>query len=153
GYLPDAIVNYLLLLGWSLDDKTEYFTRQQMIELFSLERVNKAPASFDAKKLAAFQDRYMQAQPVDTKVALVVPYLERAGLVPPSPGSDAIDQVTQIVEAAGDRIKVAGDILDYAFFFVADEKLTYDETAFDKQIRKPPLAASLLQKFGDRLVS
>ncbi|HEY2761811.1 MAG TPA: glutamate--tRNA ligase, partial [Pirellulales bacterium] len=49
GYLPDAINNYLMLLGWSFDDKTEFFTRQQMIENFSLERVNRAPASFDCK--------------------------------------------------------------------------------------------------------
>ena len=67
GYLPDAVLNYLVLLGWSLDDKTEFFTRQEMIDLFSLERVNKAPASFDAKKLFAFQERYMQALPVDGK--------------------------------------------------------------------------------------
>src|SRR5262249_41261220 len=46
GYLPDAIVNYLLLLGWSLDDKTEFFSREEMIRSFSLERVGKAPASF-----------------------------------------------------------------------------------------------------------
>ncbi len=58
---PDAILNYLLLLGWSLDDKTEVFTPAEMIEHFSLERVNKAPASFDPKKLVAFQERYMQA--------------------------------------------------------------------------------------------
>src|SRR5205807_9993369 len=63
GYLPDALVNYLLLLGWSLDDKTEFFTRQQMINLFTLERVNKAAASFDPKKLFAFQERYMQQLP------------------------------------------------------------------------------------------
>ena len=60
GYLPDAVVNYLLLLGWSLDDKTEFMTREQMIENFSLERVNPAPASFDPTKLLAFQAHYMQ---------------------------------------------------------------------------------------------
>ena len=75
GYLPDAILNYLVLLGWSLDDKTEFFTRQEMIDLFSLERVNKAPASFDAKKLFAFQERYMQALPVAEKVERALPYL------------------------------------------------------------------------------
>src|SRR5438105_5803928 len=73
GYLPDAILNYLILLGWSLDDKAEFFTRQQMIELFSLERVNKAPASFDPKKLYAFQDHYMQELPPDQKTAMVMP--------------------------------------------------------------------------------
>src|SRR5262249_26909124 len=66
GYLPDAIVNYLLLLGWAHEDgKSEFFTRKEMIDLFTLVRVNKAPASFDAKKLFAFQERYMQALPLD----------------------------------------------------------------------------------------
>ena len=81
GYLPDAILNYLVLLGWSLDDKTEFFTRQEMIDLFSLERVNKAPASFDPKKLFAFQERYMQRLPIEPKTAMVLPYLQKAGLV------------------------------------------------------------------------
>ena len=45
---------------WSLDDRTEFFTRQQMIDSFSLQRVTKSPASFDPKKLWAFQDHYMQ---------------------------------------------------------------------------------------------
>ena len=60
GYLPDAVVNYLVLLGWSFDDKTEFFSRQEMIELFSLERVNKGAASLDVKKLFAFQERYIR---------------------------------------------------------------------------------------------
>ena len=69
GYLPDAVVNYLLLLGWSLDDKTEFMTRAQMIENFSLERVNPAPASFDPTKLLAFQAQYMRDLPLADKVA------------------------------------------------------------------------------------
>ena len=80
GYLPDAVVNYLLLLGWSLDDKTEIMTRAQMIENFSLERVNPAPASFDPTKLLAFQAQYMRDLPLADKVAGVLPFLERAGL-------------------------------------------------------------------------
>ncbi len=75
GYLPDAIINYLMLLGWSLDDKTEFFTREQMIANFSLERVNKSPASFDCKKLWAFEDHYMQQVPPKQKVAKTLPYL------------------------------------------------------------------------------
>ena len=81
GYLPHAVLNYLLLLGWSLDETTEFFTREEMIERFSLERVNKAPASFDPKKLFAFQDHYMQQVPLKQKVAMVLPYLQRAGCV------------------------------------------------------------------------
>jgi len=153
GYLPGAILNYLVLLGWSLDDKTEFFTRQQMIELFSLERVNKSPASFDPKKLDAFQDRYMQALPMDDRTALVIPYLERVGLFPSVPESKDLQSLQEILRAAGDRIKVAGDIVDYDFFFVTDERLQYDEAAFEKRIRKPPEAAGLMRKFRDQLAT
>ncbi len=134
GYLPDAIINYLLLLGWSLDDKTEFFSREQMIELFSLERVNPAPASFDPAKLQAFQARYMQGVPVAEKVERCLPYLQRAGLVA-DPAPDAERQrVTEIVEALGDRIKVFGDILLQARFFFGDEVPSWDEKAFAKRV-------------------
>src|SRR5262245_5250864 len=75
-YLPAAIINYLMLLGWSYDDKTEFFTRDEMIREFSLERVNKAPASLDVKKLVAFQELYAQ------RVMWVLPYLQKASLIP-----------------------------------------------------------------------
>lgn len=149
GYLPDAIVNYLLLLGWALDDKTEFFTREEMINHFSLERVNKAPASFDPKKLFAFQDRYMQLLPVEQKAAMALPFLQKAGLAT----AEALPKVRQIIAAAGDRIKVAGDILDYSDFFVADDQLSYDVTAFEKRIRKPPEAVGLLRKFKEQLAT
>jgi glutamyl-tRNA synthetase len=151
GYLPDALVNYLLLLGWALDDKTEFLTRDEMIEHFSLERVNKAAASFDPGKLSAFQEHYMVALPVDEKVDRVLPYLIKAGLVAEAGADEAKSSVRAIVAAAGDRIKVAGDILDYRDFFVADGELTYDEKAFEKRLRKPEEAAGLLRAFRGRL--
>jgi glutamyl-tRNA synthetase len=153
GYLPDAILNYLVLLGWSLDDKTESFTREQMIKLFSLDRVNKSPASFDPKKLYAFQDRYMQALSIEEKTSLVTPYLQKVGILSsPAPNAE-LAKIQEILRAAGDRIKVAGDIVDYADFFVADDQLRYDEAAFEKRIRKPQEAAGLLRKFRDRLAA
>src|SRR5436190_9348875 len=103
GYLPDAVINYLLLLGWSLDDKTEFFTRDEMVRQFSLERVNKAPASFDPKKLFAFQDRYMQQLPIDKKADLVLPYLQKAGLVASLPSQETGKKIAQILLAAHDR--------------------------------------------------
>jgi glutamyl-tRNA synthetase len=146
GYLPEAIVNYLLLLGWALDDKTEYFTRPEMVRDFSLERVNSAPASFDPQKLSAFEEHYMQLLPVERKTELVRPYLQRAGL-------DDHLGLPDVIAAAGDRIKVAGDILDYSGFFMADDLLPYDDSAFDKRIRKPEDAAELLAKFRQRLAA
>ncbi|MGD9128254.1 MAG: glutamate--tRNA ligase [Planctomycetia bacterium] len=155
GFLPDAIVNYLALLGWSLDDKTEHFKPAELIEHFSLERVNKAAASFDSKKLEAFQARHMQELPIDEKVAMTMPYLVRAGLVDASDSqTDAMkEKLHQILLGADDRIKIAGDVLDYADFFTADDALEYDEKAFEKRLRKPEDAAELLKKFRDRLAT
>ena len=151
GYLPDALLNYLLLLGWSLDDKTEEFTRAAMLEHFSLDRVNKAPASFDPEKLSAFQARAMQQLSEKEKVRLTVSYLHRAGLVDELPSSAELASIEAIVRAASDRIKVAGDVLDYADFFTPDAELTYDEKAFEKRITKPPRAVELLTKFRSEL--
>ncbi|MHB1036446.1 MAG: glutamate--tRNA ligase [Pirellulales bacterium] len=152
GYLPEAITNYLALLGWSLDDKTEFFTRSELIAAFSLERVNKGPASFDSKKLMAFQDHYMQQVPTAKKVDQTLPYLMAAGLVSEPVGEDDRTKVARLVEAAGDRIKVFGDILDYADFFLADDQVPCDEKAFQKWILKPG-APTLLAKVKDRLAA
>ena len=147
GYLPDALINYLMLLGWALDDKTEEFTREEMIQHFSLERVSKAPASFDPKKLWAFEDRYMQKLPIKQRVAKMLPFLQKAGLVSDPAPCEIGPKLTRIVEASGDRLKVAGDILNYAdFFFVADEQLAYDEKDFQKRVA-PPQSKDLLAKF------
>jgi glutamyl-tRNA synthetase len=147
GYLPDAIINYLLLLGWSLDDKTEDFTRAEMIQHFTLERVTKSPASFDPKKLWAFEDRHFQRLPIKQKVAMMVPYLKRAGLIADPTPCEVGPKLSQIVEASGDRLKTAGDILAYAdFFFAPDDQFVYDEKDFAKRVASPQ-QKELLQKF------
>lgn len=140
GYLPEAILNYIVLLGWSLDDKTEFFTTQELIDAFSLERIKKSPASFDAKKLLAFQERYMNLKTLDEKVAMTRPYLQQAGFPQ--------EKLAEVVQAAADRIKVSGDILDYTVFFTPTDQVVYDEAAFDKRIRTPVEAPGLLRKFA-----
>jgi glutamyl-tRNA synthetase len=142
GYLPDAIVNYLVLLGWSLDDRTEWLTREQMIQHFSLERVNPGPASFDPAKLVAFQAHYMRTLPLEEKVSGVLPYLERAGLVRPPVSGATQEKVARVVEALGDRLKVFGDILLQAGFFFGED-VTYDEKAFAKRVLAPGAAERL----------
>lgn len=142
GYLPDAVVNYLLLLGWAYDDKKEDFTRTEMIDLFDLQKVNKAPASLDVGKLFAFQDRYMQRQSLDRKIELTTPYLDKSGIV----YDDAMLRL--IVQAAGDRIKVFGDVLDFAFFFQDDNEFPFDEKSFSKRLQVGG-AAQKLSEFRD----
>lgn len=153
GFLPEAVLNYLLLLGWSFDDSREEFTVAEMIEHFTLERVNKAPASFDPAKLLAFQDRAMQQVPAKQKVARCVDVLKQAGLLSDPPPCDAAATVGAIVAGAGDRLKVYGDVLDYDDFFVADDELRYDDKAWQKRLVKPAEAAGLLAKFRDELAN
>ncbi|MGD0896224.1 MAG: glutamate--tRNA ligase [Thermoguttaceae bacterium] len=143
GYLPDAVINYLALLGWSLDERTEDFSRGQLIESFSLDRVNNSAASFDPAKLWAFQLRHMQRLSIAEKAALVVPYLQRAGLAPSPMPEELRRKVEHVVAAAGDRIKTAGDVLDFDYFFLPDDRLSYDEKALKKWLGRPGAAERL----------
>ena len=150
GYRADALINYLLLLGWSLDDKTETFTREEMIEHFTLDRVNKSAASFDPQKLLAFEERHMLRVSTAEKVALVLPYLQRAGALQAAPSPNDLEGLTRLVEAAGGRIKVAGDIVNYQEFFQGDDAFPYDEKAFDQRVRGAG-TAERLRKFRTQL--
>jgi glutamyl-tRNA synthetase len=136
GYLPWAIDNYLSLLGWSYDDKTEFFSRDELVKQFTLERINSSPASFDPKKLWAVQDHYMHALSVDEKLALMLPFLAKAGLLPDPAPAAALEMVRKVIEASGDRLKVAGDILAYADFLLVDEP-AMDEAAVKQRLAKP----------------
>jgi glutamyl-tRNA synthetase len=137
GYLPEAIVNYLVLLGWSLDDKTEFLTRQQMIDNFGLERVNPGPASFDPAKLVAFQAHHMKELPLPVRVDGFLPFLIKGGLVQEPVDEATRAKIARIVEALGDRLKVFGDILLQASFFFGAEEVPIDEKAFAKRILAP----------------
>ena len=179
GYLPEAIDNYIALLGWSLDDKSEYFTLDQLIELFSLERVNKAPASFDPAKLFAFQEKHFVALDPMKKYSRILRYLFAAGLIAsPAVASNAFNDlpdemdpslslslpaepdqtpeavrcmIEKLLTAAGDRIKVAGDILDFADFFAKDDALVMDEKTWEKRMTGDPAAQALLVELTERL--
>jgi len=136
GYLPWAIDNYLALLGWSYDDKTEFFSRDELVSRFSLERINSSPASFDPKKLWAVQDHYMHGLTTDEKLAFMLPFLVRASLVPEPVPAATVAIVRQVIEASGDRLKVGGDILAYADFFLVDDP-PIDEAAAGQRLAKP----------------
>jgi len=151
GFLPDAVVNYLLLLGWSLDDRTEDFTREEMIKAFTLERINKAPASFDPQKLTAFQGRYMWRLDMDEKVTMVTPFLEKAGLIAAPIDDHTRAKVKYILEAADERISLAGDILNYSEFFLPDDEIVYEEKAFRKRLINAEAQRELLERLRNKL--
>ena len=146
GFVPGAVLNYLLLLGWSLDGEREKFSVQEMIKLFSLDRVNQSPSSFDPQKLLAFQGDAFAALPLDERIARVIPFAEAAGFVSDDASRELLRQV---VDSAGDRLKLAGDIIDFAYCFT--DEFPYDEKAFQKRVVKPDDAVPLLSKLRDHL--
>ncbi|MEM6691880.1 MAG: glutamate--tRNA ligase [Planctomycetota bacterium] len=148
GFDAPAILNYLVLLGWSLDGQTEKFTIEEMVEHFSLARVNKAPASFDPKKLLAFQADYFANLTLDQRIARCRRFADAAGWTDDE-GSEA--KLASVVEAAGDRIKVAGDVLDFAYLY--EEITEYNEKAYEKRIRKPPEAVERLAQLNEVFAS
>jgi glutamyl-tRNA synthetase len=147
GYLPEAIVNYIALVGWALDDKSEFFLMKDLIEFFSLEGVTKGAASFDPQKLFAFEEKHFLVKTTEEKIKLCTPFLELAKIFP----NEHADILGKLIEAAGDRIKVAGDILHFVDFFVPDDSLEYDEATYNKRIKNQPESINLLKEFYDLL--
>jgi glutamyl-tRNA synthetase len=80
GYTPEGVVNWVALMGWSLDDKTELFTMDELVRAFSLERLNPAPAAINYTKLDHFNGLHIRALPEAELARRVRPFLERAGL-------------------------------------------------------------------------
>lgn len=142
GYLPEALVNYLGRLGWSLDDKSEFIPLDQMIANFSLERVNDSPASFDPEKLLWLAGEYMKLLPVEKKLEGVIPFLTKVGMVQ-EPLDDAThNKLRQIVAAVGDRLRVFSDILLHAPTFLKRDP-DYDAKAVEKKLKKDGAAEVL----------
>jgi glutamyl-tRNA synthetase len=102
GYLPAAIRNYLALLGWGFDDSTEYFTTEQLIESFSLERVSKSPAVFDEQKLRWMNGRYLREMDPGELAALLEQRTGRGDLRP------AVEVTQEKMQTTDDFWKLAG---------------------------------------------
>jgi glutamyl-tRNA synthetase len=107
GYLPEAMVNYLALLGWSLDDHTELFTLAELERVFSLERVSRNPAAFDTKKLDALNGHYVRRlEPADF-ARRALPFVQAAGFPDADPQLLAraaplvVERITRLDEAPG----------------------------------------------------
>ncbi len=119
GYLPEAMLNFLALVGWSYDDKTELFTREQLIEYFTLDKIGHAAAVFDHAKLDWMNGYYIRALSDDELAARLMPFLERAQLK-----ADAA-KVRGLVPLVKERLKKLSDIVALAdYLFVSD--LEYD---------------------------
>ncbi|TPW12033.1 MAG: glutamyl-tRNA synthetase [bacterium] len=140
GFLPDAMINYLALLGWSLDGEHEIFGRQELIEAFSLERCGSTPSIFDIQKLEWLNGLYLRNLPVADRTRLVTTYLGERGLWPRAGRDEA--WLNRVVDAVGDRLKRINSIIDYAGFLLVDE-VEFDPIAYDDMAKRKRVAEIL----------
>ena len=147
GYLPEALLNFLALLGWSLDDKTELFTLRQLIRQFGLERIGKAAAVFNHEKLEWMNGHYIRAMdPLDVtdRVLLFVELPEAEGGLP-----DAVarptdeDYLRDIVPLIQERLKTLGEAAGLIDFFYLEELDYAPQTLVGKGMEAPTARSAL----------
>ena len=124
GYLPEAMVNFLVLLGWSFDDKTELLSQQELIRHFSLERVGKTAAIFNKDKLEWMNGVYLRKLSLGEFVQQAMPFLVRD--LPESVERPLnYNYMSQVLNLVQERAKTLAEVTDLANFFFIDE-LRYD---------------------------
>jgi glutamyl-tRNA synthetase len=149
GYLPEAMLNYLARLGWSYDDTQEIFAPGELIEKFTLERVNISPASHDPDKLFWIEGEWMKTLSLERKRDGVLPYLRREALVAEPLPDAARRRIDAVIAALGDRLKVFSDILKLGRYFFT-ETVRYDPDAVKKRLRKDGVP-QILEDVAERL--
>ncbi|MCG2676700.1 glutamate--tRNA ligase [bacterium] len=135
GYLPQALINYLALLGWGTPESKQLFTQEELIERFSLEHVSKNPAVFDPKKLEWMNGHYLKNSDPEEITDLVIDYLKKKELLLGKIDPEKKKWIGKIVETVGERLKYIGQIIDYAGFFFT-EKIAFDRKAKEKFLKK-----------------
>ncbi|MFK7853161.1 MAG: glutamate--tRNA ligase [Granulosicoccus sp.] len=128
GYLPDALLNYLVRLGWSHQDQ-ELFTADEMRELFTLEAVNRSGSVFDDKKLDWVNQQYLQSIDAQQLGNALKPYLDQLGI-----NTDAGAPLSSIANLLRDRAKTLKDMAESARYFY-EAPVSYDEKAAKKQFK------------------
>jgi len=121
GYLPEAVVNYLALLGWSSGSEEEIFTMEQLTEKFSLDRVAKNPAVFDMDKLKWINGYYIRQSSAEEITNLALPFLKEAGYLLQDINEEQYRWVEMIITAIQEKIHCVNEVLDYMKVFVGEE--------------------------------
>jgi glutamyl-tRNA synthetase len=155
GYLPEALLNYVALLGWSYDASTELFSLAELERLFSLERLNKASAQFDYKKLDWFNGVYIRKLPPERLAGLLLPYLRNEGLVADPPSSREAELARGLVPLVQERLVLLSDVVPLARFLFREVRPAAEDLVPRKldRLRAAELlrqAAGLLEGFEAR---
>ncbi|OEF96395.1 glutamate--tRNA ligase [Vulcanibacillus modesticaldus] len=126
GFLPEALLNFVALLGWSPEGEEEILTKEELISQFSLDRVSKSPAIFDVQKLFWMNNHYIKEAPLSKIVDLCIPHLQKAGLIPEQLSEQKKEWVEVLVNLYKEQMNYAQEIVELSKMFF-EEELEYGE--------------------------
>ncbi|UKS65456.1 glutamate--tRNA ligase [Rossellomorea marisflavi] len=128
GYLPEALFNFIALLGWSPKGEDELFSREEFIKIFDPERLSTSSALFDNQKLTWMNNQYMKALDLDQVVALAEPHLIKAGKISGNPTAEEHEWVRRVVGLYQEQMSFGAEIVELSEMFFKDD-LEYDAEA------------------------
>jgi glutamyl-tRNA synthetase len=143
GYLPEALLNYLALLGWSLGEDREFFTMTEMAEKFTLERVNPNPARFDLKKCTAINADWIRSVVDAELIDRIIPFLQAADVLPAKPDAEAMRVLRAGVPLIKERIEVLSQAPDMLGFLLHDQIDIVDAAMLESPEAQQVLAAAV----------
>lgn len=128
GYLPEALFNFIALLGWSPGGEEEVYSKEQLIEIFDAARLSKSPAVFDTQKLAWMNNQYIKQIDLDVLVPLTLPHLIKAGKVSEAMNEEENERTRKLIELYQEQISFGAEIVSLTELFFKEE-ITYSEEA------------------------
>lgn len=128
GYLPEAMFNFITLLGWSPKGEDEIFSKEEFIKIFDVDRLSTSPAAFDTKKLEWINNTYVKAASLDEIVDLSLPHLQEAGLIDGEPDKKEIEWARKLVSLYHDEMSYGAQIVDLSTLFFNND-LHIDEAS------------------------
>lgn len=147
GFLPEAVLNFLALFGWSPEGEEEIFTKEELIEQFSLERVSKSPAVFDVHKLYWMNNHYIKESSLTEIVALCSPFLVEAGLIAQELNEEEKTWLELLVALYKDQLNYGQEIIELTELFFVEE-IHYDEE--EKSLLAEALDEQVLETFYEK---
>ncbi|MEY4560206.1 MAG: hypothetical protein RL460_183 [Actinomycetota bacterium] len=133
GFIPEGLLNYLALLGWSIAADRDIFTLEELCANFDVANVNPNPARFDQKKADSINASHIRLLEADDFEARILPYLQSAGVLPAAPTVEQLALLHKLAPLVQERITVLSEAAGMlGFMFVSDDQLTFEEDALSQ---------------------